>query len=90
MSKKFTVKKQDGTILFQIDADGTAILPGSLTAGAVIVEGNNNAGAINFYDQIISESITIPPGKNALSVGPITIADGVVVTVSDGSYWTIT
>ena len=33
---------------------------------------------------------TINTGENALSTGPITIADGVTVTLADGATWTVT
>ena len=89
MSKKFTVKKHDGTVLFQVDIDGTVTIPGSINAGAVVIDGGSTAGAISLYDQVINEDMIIPPGKNALSVGPVTIADGKTVTVSDGSYWVV-
>jgi len=44
-----------------------------------------------FYenDQTITGDYTIPGNKNAMSTGPITIADGVTVTVSDGARWVI-
>ena len=41
------------------------------------------------FDNTISNDVTIETGKNALSVGPITVADGKTITVSDGSVWTI-
>lgn len=37
----------------------------------------------------ITQSSTINPGNNALSAGPVVVADGVSVTVPDGSRWTI-
>ena len=37
----------------------------------------------------ITASYTITAGKNAGTFGPVTIADGVTVTVPDGSTWTI-
>ena len=40
--------------------------------------------------QIITEDYTITDGNNAMSAGPITIADGVDVTIPDSSTWTIT
>lgn len=40
-------------------------------------------------DQVITTSYTITAGKNASSAGPITISDGVVVTVPSGSSWVI-
>lgn len=51
------------------------------------------AGAINgiFYenDQNVIADYTISSGKNAMSAGPITIANGITVTVPSGSVWTI-
>jgi hypothetical protein len=43
------------------------------------------AGVIYENDQTISANYTIPANKNAVSAGPITIADGVTVTV-DGDW----
>jgi hypothetical protein len=44
-----------------------------------------------FYenDQTISTNITLTAGRNSMSAGPITIADGVVVTVPSGANWVI-
>lgn len=39
--------------------------------------------------QTISSNYTIPTGSSAMSVGPITIASGVVVTLPSGSRWAI-
>jgi hypothetical protein len=37
----------------------------------------------------VSANYTVPSGSNALSSGPVTVADGITVTVSDGSVWTV-
>jgi len=37
----------------------------------------------------VSANYSITTGTNAVSGGPITVADGVVITVPDGSVWTI-
>ncbi|MNE06829.1 hypothetical protein D3C80_994290 [compost metagenome] len=47
-----------------------------------------SANAVLQFDKIIDQSMTIPAGRNALSVDP-TIADGVTVTVGDGSVWVV-
>jgi hypothetical protein len=39
--------------------------------------------------QIIRSSYSITTGSNAMSAGPITIADGVVISIPDLSVWTI-
>lgn len=56
--------------------------------------GGGASGAVNnpvFYenDTNVTGDYTITTGKNAMSAGPITIDDGVTVTVPDGSVWTI-
>jgi hypothetical protein len=51
----------------------------SINVGVPIVENNPT----------ISTSYAITTGTNAMSAGPITVADGVVITVTDGSVWTI-
>jgi hypothetical protein len=62
------------------------------------VIGNSQAGVIsgvNFGVPIIenpttiSANYSISTGTNAYSSGPITVADGVAVTIPDGSVWTI-
>ena len=57
----------------------TQLNPNGMTIGVSIIE---NAQAINV-------SYCISTGTNAMSSGPITIADGVIVVVPDGSVWTV-
>lgn len=40
-------------------------------------------------DQIVTANYTLTNDKNAVSAGPITIADSVTVTVPTGATWTI-
>ena len=44
-----------------------------------------------FYinDQTVNFSYNIPNGKNAMTAGPVTVQNGVTVTVPDGSVWTV-
>jgi hypothetical protein len=44
---------------------------------------------IQLNTQTISANYTIPSGYNGMSAGPITIANNVVVTIPDGSSWSI-
>jgi len=44
---------------------------------------------IHYNANTITSDVTIPLGFNGMSSGPITIADGVVITISDGSSWSI-
>jgi hypothetical protein len=59
---------------------------GSIGGGATGGVGN---AAFWENDIVISSNYTITAGKNAGTFGPITVADGVVVTVPDGSAWTV-
>lgn len=40
-------------------------------------------------DIAVTYNYTISTNKNAITAGPITIADGVTVTIPNGSVWTI-
>lgn len=45
--------------------------------------------AIQLNEQSIVANYSIPLGYNGVSAGPITIADGVIVTIPSGSAWSI-
>jgi hypothetical protein len=40
-------------------------------------------------DTTIAQDYTIAASQNAMTAGPITVNNGITVTVSDGSTWTI-
>ena len=48
-------------------------------------------GALPFYlsSTAITTNYTIPTGLNAMSIGPITINSGIVVTIGTGESWTV-
>jgi hypothetical protein len=80
----------DGAISTQKIADG------SVTATKIDplakIGGATGAGTDRtFYenDQSVNTDYTITTNKNAMSAGPITVANGVTVTVPNGSTWTI-
>lgn len=47
------------------------------------------SGAIYENSTTISASYTLDTGKNAMSVGPITLSSGVTVTVPSGQRWVV-
>lgn len=47
------------------------------------------SGAIFENNQTISANYTITSSKNGLSAGPVTLANGVTVTVPSGSRWVV-
>ncbi len=57
------------------------------------IDGGATGGSTDrvFYenDQIITAPYTVKAGKNAGSFGPLTIADGVTVTIETGAVWSI-
>ena len=63
----------------------------------ISIAGGSGGGAVGagtdkvFYENDIgvAQSYTISSGKNAMSAGPITIANGVVVTIPNGSVWSV-
>jgi len=59
---------------------------GSIGGGAT---GGSSDNVFWENDTIITASYAITSGKNAGTFGPVTIADGVVVQIPDGSTWTI-
>jgi hypothetical protein len=40
-------------------------------------------------EQVVTASYTLPTGKNASSVGPVSLDAGVTVTISANSTWVI-
>lgn len=63
------------------------------TASIVEIGAGGGGGGINGayaeFDQTISANTTFSSSKNVLSVGPLTVASGVSVTVPSSSVWTI-
>lgn len=51
--------------------------------------GAEAGGVIQVNKDVASVSYTLPSGSNGFSVGPITVNDGVVITVSSGQTWVI-
>lgn len=53
-------------------------------------ENTNDLDAIiKLNPQTISTNMSIPSGYNGMTVGPVTVANGITVTIADGSAWSI-
>jgi len=63
------------------------VYTGSLWKPIATPSGANAAISLNI--NTISENYTFPSGYNGISSGPITIDDGVIVTIPAGSDWSI-
>lgn len=72
----------DGTSSQWVQAVGGSAGVGGATGGSTDKVFYEN-------DRTITSNYTITAGKNAMTAGPITIEDGIVVTVPDGSVWTV-
>ena len=57
--------------------------------GAIGGGGTQAGGAIVVNQQTADENYTFPSGTNGFSVGPITIANGTTVTISNGQRWVV-
>lgn len=67
-----------------VSASGNVVTDGSLIAAKV-----NNTGQFFYNSRTISANVTIGATENAMSIGPMTIADGVEVVIADGGEWSI-
>ena len=56
----------------------------------IITSGSIRANTPFFYNSNeITANVTIPANTNAMSAGPITVADNIEVTVGANSEWTV-
>lgn len=50
---------------------------------------NYNNDVVKLNPQTISANLDIPSGYNGVTAGPITVANGITVTIANGSAWSI-
>ena len=72
---------------FQYIADQVNANAGTGSGGQML--GAAATKAIFYNSQTIAEDVTIAAGTNGGSFGPVTVANGSTVTVSNGSVWSI-
>ena len=58
-------------------------------AGRTLTGGGGGIGALVVNNTTVTENYTVDTGTNAQSVGPITVASGVSVTVASGQRWLV-
>jgi hypothetical protein len=78
-----------GKFRFNTDIGRAEINNGSTWGSLGGATGGGNDAAFYLNDQTINNSYTISAGQNAMTAGPITVANGATVTISDGSVWTV-
>jgi hypothetical protein len=67
-------------------------LAGGVPTWAAATGGASGGGSDQVFfvnGQTVTTSYSIPSSKNAMSTGPITVANGAVVTVPNGSRWVV-
>lgn len=84
------VKISGGSANYVLSTDGAGNLSWAAQTGGG-GGGNGGLAANVFFENslVVSSNYTITTGKSAMSTGPITISDGVVVTIPAGSKWVI-
>ena len=75
-----------GTSGYTLISDGTDISWGEAAAGAT---GGGSDKIFWENGQTVTTNYTITNNHNAMSAGPITINNGIVVTIGTGENWTI-
>jgi hypothetical protein len=76
----------DGHVLTSDPSTSTGMKWAAASAGATGA-GNDRVFALN--DQVVTSNYSIPTGKNALTVSPISINSGITVTIPTGSVWKV-
>lgn len=59
------------------------------STGTAFAPAFNASNGLHLNSTTVSANYTIPTGSNAMSVGPITVASGVAVTISSGQRWIV-
>jgi cytoskeletal protein CcmA (bactofilin family) len=78
-----------GTFTGAVSTTGLTVTGAGTFTGAVSTTGLTATNGLIYNGRTITQSTTIPAGYNAVSVGPITQATGVVVTQASGTRWVI-
>ncbi len=84
----WTLPAADGTTTQTLSTDGNGILYWQ-TPTAVALKGGGGDQVFVENDQVVTTNYTITTNKNAMSAGPITVNQGVTVTIPTGSTWTV-
>jgi len=72
---------------YALVSNGSGVLSWAAAGGGAVGGGNNEIFWEN--DQTVTSNYTITNGKNAMSAGPISIQNGITVTIGSGETWTV-
>jgi hypothetical protein len=96
LSRDTVLSNSLGTTAKIVFSAGTKDVFVTYPAGKAAYEGADQTisaggdGAIYLASNTITVNSTIPTGFNGLTPGPITISNGITVTVANGSNWVVT
>ena len=65
------------------------LLAAAATTGGAGAQGGGDDEVFYENDQAITTDYTIVAAKNAMTTGPITVNDGVTVTIETGARWVV-
>jgi hypothetical protein len=78
-----------GKLRFNTDLNKFEGFNGSAWGSLGGATGGGNDAIFYVNSQTVTADYTIPSGQNATSAGPVSIADGITVSIADGSNWVI-
>jgi len=85
-SGAFAANASYGTTGQVLTSQGNAAAPTWSTSSGALATGNNSVLLNNTY---ITSNGTIGAGQNGFSVGPVTTANGVTLTITSGQRWVV-
>ena len=71
------------------NAAAAAASAAAAAISATLAQATNPDAPVRLNPRFITTNLAIGSGYNAASVGPITVSDGVTVTVADNATWSI-
>lgn len=79
------------TVASTSSTTGSLVVAGGVGVGGSIFAGGtiNSSVPLFFTGKTLSSTLTITATQNVMSPGPISIADGVIITIADGGEWSI-
>ena len=71
------------------NAAAAAASAAAAAISATLAQATNPDAPVRLNPRFITTNLAIGSGYNAASVGPITVSDGVTVTVADNATWSV-
>jgi hypothetical protein len=88
-TNKAQVEIEAACLGIQYTNNGTEISYLEKSTGTFTAKQVSASNGIMVNSATVSENYSIPSGSNAMSAGPMTVADGITVTIPSGNTWII-